>query len=205
MERLEPKYQGVLSYYDHFGSGTVWRILDLLTGIFFCTLAVVFSQHALFLYGFAAVGGFFALLGLSGLLFKRGVTIDRWRGRVRVWRGFLFPLCFRTRRLERYHTVRLGTQPRRRGRRYTTVFTVQLTGDGRADEVTAKKDYLGARRTAENLAGYLGFDLLDATASQPVRTPAGNVGKSLREQARPAAPAERGSDTSHLVIAAPPG
>src|SRR5260370_12681379 len=106
---MEREDQGVLSYYDLFGSGTVWRILDLLTGIFFCTLAVVFSQHALFLYGFAAVGGFFALLGLSGLLFKRGVTIDRWRGRGRGWRGFLFPLVFRARWLCRAHHVPLPT------------------------------------------------------------------------------------------------
>jgi hypothetical protein len=201
---MEREDHGALSYYDLFGRGNVWRVIDLIAGISFCTLAVVFWNNWLFRYGFMAVGGFFVLQGLPGLLWWRRVTIDRPRGRVRVWRGFLLPLWFRTRRLERYNTVCLGTELRRQGRRSTTVFTIGLTGDGWTDEVTAKKDYLKARRTAEHLAGYLGFDLLDATASQPVRTPAANVGKSLREQVRAAAPTEKTSDPGHLVIPPPP-
>jgi hypothetical protein len=204
MEPLDPEDKGVLTYYDLFGRGKVWRAIDLIAGISFCTLAVVFWKNWLFRYGFAAVGGFFALQGLPGLLWWRRVTIDRWQGRVRVWRGFLLPLWFSTRRLDRYHTVQIATDLRRAGRRYTTYFTVQLTGDGRTDEVTAKRDYLGARRTAEDVAGYLGFDLLDATASHPVRTPAANVGKSLREQVRAAQGGEKTPDSGNLVIPPPP-
>src|SRR5260370_19692142 len=156
MESLDAADKGVLTFYDLFGRGKVWRAIDLLAGVAFFTLAVVFWQNWLFRYGFLVVGGYFVLVGLPGLLLTRGVTIDRVRGGVRIWRGFLFPLLVRTRRLGDYDTVRIGTEQRREGRPYQTYFTVQLTGNRRADELTAKKDYLQARRAAQDVAGYLG-------------------------------------------------
>src|SRR5260370_27203421 len=98
MESLDAADKGVLTFYDLFGRGKVWRAIDLLAGVAFFTLAVVFWQNWLFRYGFLVVGGYFALVGLPGLLLTRGVTIDRRRGGVRVWRRCFFPLFVRTRR-----------------------------------------------------------------------------------------------------------
>jgi hypothetical protein len=200
MEPNDPEDQGTLSYYELFGPGKFGHALDLLTGICFGTLAVVFHTNALFLYGFAAVGSYFGLKGLSGVLAARGVTIDRRRGRARFWRGWLFPLWFRARRLDRYTTVLIGKELRRDGRRYTTVFPIQLAGHGRADELAVKKDYLQARQVGEEVAAYLGFDLVDATPGKPVRIAATDVGKSLRERLRGAIAAEKTSDPGHLVL-----
>ena len=57
MEPLDPEDKGVLTYYDLFGRRKVGRALDLLVGVFFCTLAVVFWQSWLFRYGFGAEVG----------------------------------------------------------------------------------------------------------------------------------------------------
>ncbi len=191
---------GTLSYSERFGPGTFWHALDLLAGFFFATLAVVFHTNVLFLYGFATVGSYFGLKGLFGVLSARGVAIDRRRGRARVWRGWLLPLWFRTRRLDRYTTVRIAKEMRRDGRRYRTLYAIQLAGTGRTDELTVKKDYLQARQVGEEVAAYLGFDLVDATPAQPVHTAAADVGKSLRDRLRTATTAEQTSDPDHLVL-----
>jgi hypothetical protein len=184
MSQVETENGSVLSYTDYLGPGWVWRAVDFLAGVAFLSLAYVFSKSTIFLYGFAAVGGYFSLRGLTGLLYTRGVAIDRASGSFRVWRGFLFPLWFRTRRLNRYATVDFGMELRREGRTYSNYYTVKLGGDGASDQLTAKKNYLEARRLAEQVARYLDFDLVDATSGQPVRVAAKNVGKSLREAIR---------------------
>jgi len=206
MERFEPEDAGVLRYYGIYASGLLWRILDVIAGVFFCTMAIVFSERMIFLYGFAALGAFWLLRGLSGLLSMRGVTLDRARGRFRVWRGWLVPLWFTTGKLERYRGVQISKKQVRERRRFVQTFALHLVGPGGlADELTAKRDYLSARRMAEEIALYLGFDLLDATVfGQPVKIEAANVGKSLREQTVAKAAAAGIAATDEIALPPPP-
>jgi hypothetical protein len=184
MSQVETEDTSVLSCTDYLGLGWFWRGVDFLAGVAFLSLAYVFSRSPVFLYGFSAVGGYFALRGLTGLLYTRGFAIDRARGTFRVWRGLLIPLWFRTRRLNRYTSVDFGMELRREGRIYCNYYTVRLGGDSASDQLTAKKSYVEARRLAEQVARYLDFDMVDATSGQPVRVAAKNVGKSLREAIR---------------------
>ena len=66
MERSDLADKGVLTFYDLFGRGKVWRAIDLLAGVAFCTLAVVFWQNWLFRYGFLVVGAAKKAAGAAG-------------------------------------------------------------------------------------------------------------------------------------------
>jgi hypothetical protein len=209
VESVKPEDVGVLAYRDYFGPGKTWRALDVLFGLLFGGLAIfLWDDWPWLRYGFVAVGGFFFLLGLMGLLYTRGVTADRRRGQVRVWRGFLFPLWFRTYRLEQFNTVRIDRERRREGRfRTSTFYAVRLVGAGSAQDLSQKKNYLAARRRAEEAAAYLGFDLLDTTpTSAPVRIEAKHVGKPLREQLRETDPKKpaKPDDADELNLPPPP-
>jgi hypothetical protein len=184
MQAIDTENDHGLSYCDICGPGAVFRAIELGGGIFWFSLAWYGRQDKLFCIIFGVLGGLFALKGLLGLLFTRGVSIDGRRGRARVWRGFLVPLWGKTLRLERFDTVCISCKTVREGRTYTVMYPVHLAGRGQPEVLTVKRDYLEARRMGEEVAGYLGFDLLDETAAKPVLVPARHVGKSLREVVR---------------------
>jgi hypothetical protein len=141
------------------------------------------------------------LLRSVGLGMVRSVCVDRGLGIVSAWRGWLVPMWGGDHRLDDFATVQIALEGRWEGRAVVAVYAIYLLGFGeRKVCVGVFRRYLKGRARAEEIAGFLGFDMLDATAKgDPVRIRAHHVGKSLRQQilearqARPSFFSERNS------------
>jgi len=120
-------------------------------------------------YVLLAAGAIFASVGSALVFGRRGLRLDKREGIVTEWWGLLVPFNRKEMPLAAFRTVSIGRELRS-GRSSTyEVYPVSLTGDQSAVVLEEPQDYAEARRTAECVAGFLGLDLVDASAGRPVR------------------------------------
>jgi hypothetical protein len=151
-----------------FKHGGGWQILFGFPFVIVGILAILTCVGLLPLEGEGGEGaimaaGFFGIVftavGVVLLFGRSGVIIDRRRGEVVQWRGLVVPFEWRARALERFDRIRLEIRRDERGASYP----VLLRGGDPAETIIVEQtgDYLRARRTAENLALFLGKQLED--------------------------------------------
>jgi len=160
----------------------------VLIGLFGCAISTLFLMapgHER--WGGAISGGIAAIYLLRGLIrMARWSTllIDRNEGTIEAWEGSILPdhRCFH---VADFRAVELSCKVIQHGRGDTeTRYPITLLGLGCREELIAPRDEKGTRRMADDVACFLGYDLIDATLPERRRYRADEVGVPLGERLR---------------------
>lgn len=109
----------------------------------------------------AVFGAVFFLIGLSLLLWRSQVILDRDAGTGLQWNGILVPMKRSVFRLDEVRQVTLS-RARIRGRYSTTiVYSARLEGPAKAVVLVSDQNESAVRQVAEDVARYLGSPLAD--------------------------------------------
>ncbi len=128
----------------------------------------------------------FAITGLIFALGRSGLIVDKRTGVLTKWHGLIVPIIRKEKRIDFYERVTIGKEKRSSGKNQITVYPVRLEGSkGEAPlELSAAQDYLAARREAEEMAKFMGWELADASSGTVVTREADKLDESVRERVR---------------------
>lgn len=171
-----------------FIGGMVIPPRELLSGKFLDANSM--PGMLLFLCLFVLFPGLSIFFGLRQMLYRSRMEFNLTAGTVRCWEGS-FLMRKHSFHLSDYRAVEVGTAVIERGRHEREyVYPFSLVGfEGRASLITAR-DSESARRSAEEIALFLKFDLIDATTGTVRHDTADQVGVPLVERLRKSAAAE---------------
>ena len=126
----------------------------------------------------------FAAVGAAFVFGRGGVRIDRTQRTVTTWWGLLVPFKKTEHGLDEYDHVGLTKEIRRSKNSTYTVYPVKLLGRGKEVGFGEPREYQAARRKAEEIAGFLGLRMMDATSGKAVWRKPEEFDESLRERVR---------------------
>lgn len=158
-------------------AGGMGKVADSKTG---------HPTELLFLVPFSLI---FMAVGAAFVFGRRGIIIDRSTRRATAWWGLLSPFYRRERPLNGLAEVSVSREVRKGNKSTTTVYPVRLKGGSAPFNVVEPTDYEEARRSAEQIAKFLGLPMVDNSTGQAVRREADELDMPLRDQL-----ARRGQD-----------
>lgn len=128
-------------------------------------------------------GGLFSIAGACVMFGRSGVIFDRRSGTATRWWGLLIPFSKKSCSLSDMEEV-LVTQEVRRSKNSTyTVYPVRINTRTDLWKIREFRDYMQARRQAEEAAKFLGLGIRDSGGGTVVVRAAGTLDDSLRDQA----------------------
>ena len=152
-------------------------------------------------------GGIFTLVGTVIVFGRTGIRIDRRLKKVTRWYGLLVPMKSTEYQLLEKGRVSVTRETRRSKNSTYTVYPVRITPEGLGPQrlgtpgpggagsgpdsrqgqtisIEEPRSYESARRTAEELAKFTGYDLADHSSGSTVVRKAGSLDESIRDQAQ---------------------
>ena len=129
-------------------------------------------------------GAIFAAVGGAFVFGRSGVSIDVANRTVRTWWGALGLRKKTERPLDDFDHVTIRKEVRRSKNSTYTVYPVRLAGSGKPISIEEPRDYKAARKTAEELAKFVGKGILDSSSGETVKRDAESLDESLRDRAR---------------------
>jgi hypothetical protein len=160
------------------GAARLVGLLFLLSGV-----TALYLQHHLAVTEPAsfAMGLGMTAIGLGVTFGNSGVRVSRRDHRVSWWFGLFVPMYRVDYALEDFASVRIDRERRHSRNTSYLVYPVRLIGRETLllDE---SRDYLAARRIAEESARFLEFDLMDASSGTETLRPADALDEPLRER-----------------------
>jgi hypothetical protein len=131
-------------------------------------------------------GSIFSLIGLGLMTGRRGVIIDRRRGRLVKWYGLIVPMIRKDHMLGFCDRLALTREVRKSDKSTQIVYPISLEGDAQEKAICIEEplDYQEARSTAEALAGFLRLPLVDLSSGKEVVREPERLDESIRDRAR---------------------
>jgi len=140
----------------------------------------------------------FMAFGFVFLFGRGGIVFDKADRTVTTWWGILFvPLRSKIYQLAEFHAVRLNREKRSSKNATHIVYPIRLAKAKGELTICEEQDELKGRAQAEEIAKFIGFDLVDSTGGLVDVRDAATLGESLRVQTQH-------SETEVKIDAPPP-
>ncbi len=127
-------------------------------------------------------GSIFATVGAAFVFGRAGVTVDKLQGRIITWWGLLVPFKSTQYNIADYDRVAIRQEVRRSKNSTYTIYPVRIEGGVESIDWDTLRDPTKARAAAEELAKFLGFKVVDASAGEEIVREADRLDESLRER-----------------------
>ena len=121
----------------------------------------------------------FSAVGLALIFYRRGISLDRRHRITTVWWGFPMPLRQTPRAWAEFTLVALTREIRKSKNSTYTVYPVRAIGQGKPLKFEEPQDYQAARRTAEQVAEFMGLPLHDSSSGHAVIRQPGELNEPL--------------------------
>jgi hypothetical protein len=131
---------------------------------------------ALFSLPFIAIGAAL-VLGRGGIIFEKTART------VTTWWGLLFPFKSTVRNLSEFVAVTISREERRSKNGTYIVYPIRLKAKAGKDvDIDTSQNEQAARQTAEEVAKFIDFGIVDSSSGERVERDAGKLDESLRER-----------------------